>query len=312
MKVLCITPNTAVDRTLRVAGFGAGRVWRASEVQAGIGGKGINVARALARLGQEPLCAGLLGGHAGVFAAEQAALDGLDGRWTWIDGETRSCVIVVGDRGECTVINEPGPLLSEADWARLVAEAGMLARGVAAVAISGSLPRGCPPAALSGLIVACGRGGRTPVWIDTSGPPLADAVAAAPYGLKINADEAAGLLGWRVESWQDAIRAARAIRERGPGRVAITLGGIGAVIATGRGDWRAGPPAIAAVSAVGSGDCFLAGLIAGFAEDVTAAEALRLAVACGTANALRGETGAFDPGDLSRLMAGVEVALITG
>jgi 1-phosphofructokinase family hexose kinase len=312
VKVLCITPNTAVDRTLRVAGFQAGRVWRAEGAGACIGGKGINVARALLRLGQEPVCAGLLGGHSGVFAAEDAARDGIEGDWTWIEGETRTCVIVVGDRGESTVINEPGPVLAAADWERLVVDAGRLARGVAAVAISGSLPRGCPPAALSALVTACARGGRTPVWVDTSGAPLEDAVAASPYGIKINAEEAAALLGWRVQSWHDAIRAARAIRDRGPARVAITLGGGGAVIATGRGDWRARPAAIAAVSAVGSGDCFLAGLISGFAEAVSAAEALRLATACGTANALKGEIGAFDTDDLSRLMAGAEVSLITG
>lgn len=312
LKVLCVTPNTAVDRTLAVAAFREGGVWRARTVNARIGGKGINVARTLHRLGQQPLCAGLLGGHAGCFAAEHAAREGLDGTWTWIEGETRTCVIVVGDHGASTVINEPGPAITASDWQRLVDAAATAARTVGAVAISGSLPQGCPPQALSALIAACTRRGRPPVWIDSSGPALADALTAAPYGVKINADEASALLGWRVQSAQDAMRAAREIRRRGPARVAITLGGQGAVIATGQGDWRAKPPMIAAVSAVGSGDCFLAGLIAGFAEGVTAAEALRLATACGAANALQGETGSFDPADLTPLLVGTEVGLVTG
>ncbi len=312
MKILCVTPNVAVDRTLRVRDFRAGGVFRARAVRAGIGGKGINVARALVALGQEPVCAGLLAGHSGRFAAEHAADEALDGYWTWIDGETRTSVIIVGEGGESTVINEPGPRLEAADWSRFVADVARLARDVSAVAISGSLPQGCPADAHAALIETCARKGRRPVWIDTSGPALEEAIAASPYGIKINGDEASALLGWRVQSLHDAMRAAREIRRRGPGRVAVTMGGGGAVIATSRGDWRARPPRIAAVNAVGSGDCFLAGLIAGFAEGVTAAEALRLATACGAANALRGETGTLAAMDLTRLMVGAELALVTG
>src|SRR5512132_4226494 len=109
MMILCVTPNVAIDRTLSVSGFAAGGVWRAQAVRAAAGGKGLNVARALLGLGQSMCCAGPLGGRTGRQVAALADAEGLPARWTWIGGETRTSVIVVGDGGETTVINEPGP-----------------------------------------------------------------------------------------------------------------------------------------------------------------------------------------------------------
>ncbi len=55
MNVLCVTPNVAVDRTLRVPAFRDGGVWRAADVLIACGGKGINVGRALLRLKARPV-----------------------------------------------------------------------------------------------------------------------------------------------------------------------------------------------------------------------------------------------------------------
>jgi 1-phosphofructokinase family hexose kinase len=309
MKILCVTPNVAVDRTLVVPGFRDGGVWRAESVHAACGGKGVNVARALIRLGQKPVCAGLLAGGSGAAAA---AAEGLEGRWTWIPGETRTCIVIVAGRGRTTVVNEPGTAVERADWQRFAADVGRHASGADGACICGSLPPGCGPGALALLAGSASRGGRVPVWIDTSGEALVEAIAAAPYGIKINADEAATVVGTRIGTVDDAIRAARTLRRRGPARVAITLGAAGAVIATGQGDWSARPPDVTAVNPVASGDCFLAGLIAGMTERVSVGEALRLATACGTANAMHRGVGEFDPARLSWLMAGTEVGLLTG
>ncbi|MDG4602423.1 MAG: 1-phosphofructokinase family hexose kinase [Defluviicoccus sp.] len=312
MRFLCITPNTSIDRTMVVPGFLAGGVWRAQSGSIACGGKGVNVARALKRLGQQPVCSGLLAGHTGKLAAEVANAEGLEAAWTWASGETRTCVIVVGERGATTVLNEPGPPAAADDWSRLVHDVGRLARSAGGACISGSLPPGYPENGLKALIRAASMNGRRPVWVDTSGAALIDAVNAAPYGIKINADEAAALLGWRVQSVHDAIRAAREIRRRGPERVAITLAADGAVVATGQGDWHARPPGVRVVSAVASGDCFLAGLMAGLAERVSPAEALRLATACGAANAMSRDAGDFEPRRLTSIIVNVSVRLMTG
>lgn len=304
MKILCVTPNVAVDRTLAVPGFVAGTVWRAASVSASCGGKGVNVARAVASLGHRATCAGLLAGHGGRLAAGLAEAEGLDAAWTWIEGETRTCVIVVGADGETTVINEAGTTVSTGDWKRFVDDVVSAANGVDAVCIAGSLPPGCPAGGLAGLIAAAGAGGR-PVWVDTSGPVLAEAVAAGA-AIKINGPEAGVLLSRPVAMVADAVEAASEIRHRGAVAAAVTLGSDGAVLVTDDGAWRARPPAVAVVSAVGSGDCFLAGLVTGLLDGRSPAEALRLAIAAGTANALQSAAGPIDTVDLERILRATE------
>lgn len=290
MTILCVTPNVAVDRTLRVPGFAAGGVWRALDVHIAAGGKGLNVARALLRLEKPAHCAGLVGGGAGRRVAMLAEAEGLPARWTWIDGETRTSVIVVGDHSAATVINEPGPAISVTEWARFAADVAVAAKDCVAVCISGSLPRDYPASGMASLIAAASAPGR-PVWVDTSGGALQEAVAAASTCIKINGEEAEALLGQPVRNPPQALRAAREILRRGPRAAAITLGSAGAVLMTCAGGWHARSPLVEAVNPVGSGDCFLAGLVAGLSEGHGEAEALRLAMACGAANALTMHAG---------------------
>jgi 1-phosphofructokinase family hexose kinase len=291
MHVLCVTPNVSIDRTLVVPDFSAGGIWRAAEVSAVCGGKGVNVARAVVALGHRATCAGMLAGHTGRLAAEFAAAEGLRAVWTWTPGETRTCVIIVGSEGAATVINEPGCTVSAAHWDRFASDVATAAGGsINAVCISGSMPPGAPEGALRELIERAGRNG-CPVWVDASGTALAEAMTATPIGIKVNAQEAAALVGQPVVSAEGAAIAAEAIRRRGTPRVAITLGAAGAVLASDGIRLWARPPAVAEVNATGSGDCFLAGLVAGWHERGSPEEALRLATAAGAANALRATVG---------------------
>jgi 1-phosphofructokinase family hexose kinase len=306
MSILCVTANVAVDRTLNVPGFTAGGVWRALDVHAAAGGKGLNVARALLRLGRRVRCTGPLGGAAGGRVAKLAEAEGLPARWTWIGEETRTSVIVVGSGGSATVINEPGPAISDAEWARFVVDVACEAMECATTCISGSMPSGYPGGGLARLIGAAAAGGR-PVWVDSSDAALAEAVAAAPAGIKINGEEAETLLGRPVRDLTEALAAAQEIVRHGPEAVSITIGAGGAVLVNSAGEWHAAPPPILPVNPVGSGDCFLAGLVASLSEGRGAAEALRLATACGAANALAMRAGDIEPADVQRLALDVVV-----
>jgi 1-phosphofructokinase family hexose kinase len=306
MTILSVTPNVAIDRTLSVPGFAAGGVWRARDVHSAAGGKGLNVGRALWRLGRPVRCAGLLGGPTGRRVAMLAEAENLPARWTWIEGETRTSVIVVGSGGAATVINEPGPAISDAEWARFVVDVAAEAMECAAVCISGSMPSGYPGGGLARLIAAAGEGVR-PVWVDCSDAALAEAVAAAPAGIKINGEEAGTLLGRPVRNPGEAIRAAREILRRGPSVVAITMGSDGAVLVNDAGEWQAVPPEIDSINPVGSGDCFLAGLVAGLCDGQGEAEALRLATACGAANAMTMRAGDIELAQVQRLAFDVVV-----
>src|SRR2546427_12993873 len=115
--IVCVTPNPALDHTLTVERVIAGEVMRATHSRLTAGGKGLNVARAVRTLGGDPLCTGFLGGNSGKLLAMLAKSEGLNADWTWVNGDTRTCVILVSADGcDATVINEPGPHVTTSDW----------------------------------------------------------------------------------------------------------------------------------------------------------------------------------------------------
>ena len=61
---------------------------------------------------------------------------------------------------------------------------------------------------------------------------------------------------------------------------------------------------------MGSGDSFLAGLVLGLADGRGEVEALRLATACGAANAMTSRAGAIEPADLARLLERTRVRAV--
>lgn len=299
--ILCVTPNPALDRTLLLERFERGAVLRPQQVIVAAGGKGLNVARSLLALGSTARCTAPLGGHNGRLFADLAAQEGLQGDWTQVPGETRICTILVERDHESTGLYERGEPLEAADWARFQAQVVRSASTAQAVCLCGSLPPELPPQRFAELIAELRCSGVL-TWVDTSGAALEAALTAQPRAIKVNGDEAGALLGMRIADVVSAQVATARIRAQGVGLVVISLGRLGAVLRNDAGCWLATPPAIQAVSAVGSGDALLAGLLHGFGAGFVAAEALRFAVACGAANAATAGAGRFHASDVEALL----------
>jgi 1-phosphofructokinase family hexose kinase len=291
--ILSITPNPALDRILTVPGFLPGTQTEHTEAITIAAGKGVSVARAARTLGADTLCAGFLGGVAGRHHKELLEREKLPFAWTSIEAETRTCYIIVDPKTrKSTVINEPGPTVSSEDWNRFSIDILQLAERAAYISFSGSLPVGSPLEAYHGLIRALTEAGHF-VWIDVSGAALQTAIDAAPMGVKVNGSEMAAFLGVSINTVAEAAEAATTLRQKGIKLVGITLGELGAVIVSAEGAWWARPPALEIVSAVGSGDSFLGGLLTALTKGADLPEALRTGVAAGGANALSLGAGYF-------------------
>jgi 1-phosphofructokinase family hexose kinase len=305
---MIITPNPALDRTMIVPGFAPGAVLRAERVIVAAGGKGLNVARAAKALGTPALICGTLGGFTGQMVAEHTAAEGLEGVWAWHQaGETRTCILVVDPQGgDATALNEQGPALRLNDWQAFTDL--VLARSASCrlATLSGSLPPGVQATWLAHLIDQLKERNRH-IIVDTSGAALAGAVAARPYGLKVNGHELGALLGRSVTMVAEAVEALMQVRALGIELACVTLGALGAVAANGAGCWWATPPTVEAVSSIGSGDSLLAGLASGLLAGLPLPEALALGVACGTADALTIGGGLIDPAVVAVLRAQVTI-----
>ncbi|BCX05702.1 MAG: 1-phosphofructokinase [Candidatus Roseilinea sp.] len=308
--IVCVTPNPALDRTLIVPDFRLHGVSRATQVLTVAGGKGLNVARGILRLGGCALCAGLLGRHTGRHFAHLAEAEGLPGEWTWHEAETRCATIIVDGNGrDASLINEPGPPVSEETWQRFAQSvvACVSAHRASAVTFSGSVPTGPTPAMFAALLNAC-RALGVEVWVDSSGEWLRAAAGVAGINIKVNGDEIAALAGRAVEAPADALAVAHVLRERYAWRHCIvTLGGRGVAMVGVSGSWIAQPPTVRSVSSIGSGDVFLGALVHRLSQGATAPDALRSAVAAGAANAMSVGGGRFALEDYRAALAGTRL-----
>ncbi len=332
--ILTVTLNAAVDTTLALRGaLAVGASQTAEGVVRLPGGKGVNVARVLHTLGLPVRAIGLSGGSAARVIAEGLAAEDIAASFLPISGASRTNVALVnstdgadgadGADGDprVTEINEPGPTVTAAEGERFLAHLDGLLPGAPALVLSGSLPPGLPDDYYARLIERAHAVG-VPALLDTSGRALRPGLAAGPLLVKPNETEAAQLTGRAVRGVDDAVAAA-ALRAMGAGAVALTLGAMGAVLVTADGAWHGRVAVAGGVSPVGSGDAFLAGLLAGLvgattrkeAPDVARAlthevvvrDALARAVACGAANTLRRGAGVLDAGDVARLEKAAEV-----
>jgi tagatose 6-phosphate kinase len=291
--IACITPNVSVDRTLVVRSLKQGSVLRTDRTLAVAGGKGLNVARSLRALQHTPFALGMVGGHTGELVAALTKDEGIAAEWTPIAGETRTCVVIVSqDSASATVINETGPAISPDEWKAFEASALHAVIETQTVCLCGSVPPGVPAEAYGSLVSKLVDGGAR-VFVDSHGDALLCAVAATPTGIKINGDEAGALLGRVIHTAHEAADAAEELHAKGIAQVIITLGAAGAVLAHAGGTLRARPPAIRTVSAVGSGDAFLAGYVAALVEHADPPQALCRGVAAGVANTRSSWGGVF-------------------
>ena len=285
-KIICVTPNVALDRTLVVPDFAVGHISRIKRGVVVPGGKGLNMMRAVKILGGQPLSMGLLGGHTGRMVAAMAREAGYEAEWTWFDGETRTCTIIADADGVSTVINESGQVGSS-DWRALADDVCRVAekQTVSAICFCGSVPEDAPADAPADAIQRLKDLGKR-VWIDTSGRALSNAIAAKPFAIKVNAEELAAAMKFDAQRRTEVIAAAKALLNDGIQILVISLGAEGALLFAKDLFLKATPPRIQPVDPIASGDCLHAGIVTALARGESHAEAIRSGVAAGAVNAL--------------------------
>jgi len=308
--IVTVTLNAAIDRTLLVPNFQLGQRHRASASLSSAGGKGINVARALKRLGVPVVCAGLAGGRTGMQIVERLTGEGLLNDFVRIRGESRTSTAVVDPTSNVyTEINEWGPEVEEHELAILRDKLAYLTRGAEFVVFAGSLPRGVGDDFYFEAIKEANRRGVLTL-LDAEGEPLRQGLEAEPYLVTPNVAEAEQLVGHEFSGEDDLVAGLDEIADLGARNVVITSeDGCHALFREDRMEirLRAVAPHLEPISAIGSGDALLAGFIAARMSAKSHEEAVRAAVATGAASVLEVGAGRFDVREVSRLISLVNV-----
>ena len=308
--IVTVTLNAALDRTLTVPNFQRGQRHRASQGLMLAGGKGINIARALKQLGVPVVATGLVGGRTGIRIVEELTGEAILNDFVRIEGESRTSTAVVDPTAPTyTEINEWGPAVRPEELEMLREKLDYLAQGADAVVFAGSLPRDVDEGFYGEAIRELNRA-RVKTVLDSEGQPLALGVQAEPSLVSPNQNEAEGLVGQEFNEVDDFVVGLDAIAERGARNVLITQpSGCYALLREERTTYRfrATAPSIDPVSVVGSGDVLLAAFLAAQLKGESAEDALREAVATGTASTLEVGAGRFEQRELGRLAGAVEV-----
>jgi 1-phosphofructokinase/tagatose 6-phosphate kinase len=308
--ILTVTLNAAIDRTVAVPNFRLGNRHRAVESRTVAGGKGINVARALRRLGRPAIATGFAGGPTGDRLLELLREEAVLTDFTRIAGETRINLAVIDPTsGEQTEINERGPAVSPEEVEAFVARLRYLADGARLCVVAGSLPPGAGPD-LYARIVKDMADRDVPVVLDAEGEAMLTGLRAGAAVVTPNEREAEELVGQEFADRHDLVTGLSELVRLGAGEAAITRPE-GCVAAIGENAGRrfleVRTEPLEAVSTVGSGDAFVAGYVAARYEGRPADECLAYGVACGAESTQHFGAGMVDRGQVDRLLGEVHV-----
>jgi 1-phosphofructokinase len=318
-RVLTVTLNPAIDMRMRFASLQLEGLNRAQGVELEPSGKGINVARALARQGFDVTAVALLGGPFGMMlearlleqSISSQAVQGLRLLRVPIAGETRCNVKVLDlERSAVTELNAPGPRVSEAEledlWQTLRREvsAGDL------VVLSGSLPTGAPVTTYANLIRELSSlGAKT--YFDADGPALRAGLGAQPFLIKPNRLEAETLLQMQITSPDDALEAARRFQTLGAQAVVLSLGADGALFVSDTEAVFTQPPIVQVQSTVGSGDALLSGVITAQLQGLSWPKTARYATAVAAARVSSIGLEFPEPHEIAALLERVQVSPVS-
>lgn len=310
----CVSLNPAIDTRLTLDGFQVGRVNRVSEVHRAPGGKAAHVAMALKALGANPTWIGFSGGASGNELIEGLRSLKIETVSVPTIHGTRVNLEIIDTRGGVTEILEPGGTIAQSEWSEFQVICANEFQRVASkkiVLVSGSHPPGVPAEA-SAVVLKLAQSSGCLAFLDTSGSPLSEALAAGPDFVKINREEAQGATGIGVSDPVSAEQAVRRLLERGARSAAISLGdrGIVAIQQQDEPAIHAWTAPLRAKSTVGCGDSALAGLAFATASGFSFERSLALAVACGAANCLVPSPARIEQEDVSRFEPTVRVECI--
>jgi 1-phosphofructokinase family hexose kinase len=303
--IITVTLNPALDKTLEVPNFTPGRRHRTVDQTTMPGGKGVNIARAIKRLGQPVIATGLAGGATGTRIVEALNDQAILNSFVRVREESRTNTAVLDPTtGVHTEINERGPAVSARELELFREKLLYLAKGASICVFAGSLPRGVEPDVYAGLIRVVRKLGVT-TMLDTEGEPLRLAVRAEPDVVSPNELEAEELVGHEFTSVDDRAQAVVEIARLGAAEAIMTVpDGCYAQVLEG------GVPTLYRVtvdeqearSRIGSGDAFLAGYVASHYAGRPAVECLRFGVACGAESTQHIGAGILEPAKVERLV----------
>lgn len=301
--IVTITLNPAVDTSTSVDRFVPEQKLRCEAPRHDAGGGGINVSKAIHRLGGESVALFTSGGYTGLLLEELLTKEQLRYQVIKVESPSRENFIVTETQTNSQYrFGMPGPMLSASE-AEACLEALRQCRDVKYVVGSGSLPGGIASDFYAKMASEVKKLGARFI-LDTSGEPLREAANEGVFLLKPNVGELAKLVGVDKLELSEVDDAALDIINRGNcDVVVVSLGPQGAMLITKEGYEHIPAPPVKKLSTVGAGDSMVGGMVYALWKGKSYAEMVRQGVACGSAATMNPGTELFKKEDVKRLLS---------
>lgn len=305
--IVTITFSPCIDKSTTVPSMVPEKKMKCTAPKLEPGGGGINVARAIKKLGGEAVAIFPSGGYTGIFFNHLLYAENIPAIIIDTENETRENFIVLDIAGNNQYrFGMPGTVLLEAEWKKCldaienVPEAGF-------VVASGSLPPGVPADIYRRLAAITRRKGAKFV-VDTSGDALRHAAEEGVYLLKPNLGELSTLTGIsHIDTTIVEDIAMDFLRGSSCEIMVVSMGKEGAVLATKEEAYRIAPPEVERKSTVGAGDSMVAGIVYSLSKGDSLKQSLACGVACGTAATMNYGTELCNKNDVEMLLQKIEL-----
>jgi 6-phosphofructokinase 2 len=283
--IVTITVNPAIDKSTSAQHVMPDRKLRCERPVLEPGGGGINVSRAIHRLGGKSRAVYSAGGALGEMLASLLDREGIAHYPVPIEGSTRENLTVFEKvRGQQYRFGMPGPQMQEQEWNRILGEIERLDPKPTFIVASGSLPPGVP-VDFYGKVSRVSQDMGAKLIVDTSGDAFRTAVReAGAYLIKPNLRELEALAGESLENEKDQVNFAKQlIHEGSVEAVVISLGSDGATLVHEKMHRYFRAPTVKIQSKVGAGDSMVAGIVLAISRGASLTDAVNFGIAAGTA-----------------------------
>jgi 6-phosphofructokinase 2 len=289
-KIVTITFNPCIDKSASVKKLIPEKKLYCSEPKFEPAGGGINVARAIKKLGGEVVAIYPAGGYTGQYFNHLLERENVPTVVIEVEHSMRENVIVLEENSNNQFrFGFPGAKLNEHEWQSCLDAVNNL-DDVRYIVASGSLPDGVP-ADIFARLAAIAKKKNTRLIVDTSMEALQQAAKEGVYLLKPNIGELSLLIGKKELALEEVAKAGKKIISKGSCEIlVVSLGEQGATLLTKDTEFTVEPPAVKKKSTVGAGDSMVAGIVLQLSNGKNIQEAFLYGVASGTAATMNAGT----------------------
>lgn len=302
--IVSLSMNPSVDKSANIDRVIVERKLYCTGLVFEPGGGGVNVSRAIKKLGGKSKLLYSSGGILGQLLNDLLEREKIEHQKISITGMTReSLVIFEESTGLQYRFGMPGPVLRVEEWRQCLDELERFKPKPDYIVASGSLPAGVP-VDFYARVARIGKGMGIKVIVDAPSENLNPALQEGVYLIKPNIREFKELFNEEIKEEPQIKEKAKEISKSGQSEiVVVSLGASGIIAAFDGRVEHIVPPTVPVMSKVGAGDSMVAGIVLSLSRGMPTYEAIRFGVAAGTAAVMTPGTELCRREDAERLYA---------